>query len=97
MAGDGTISGLICNNAKVPAVPTTAERMKPGFDLSMTYHSTGFTSARVDDTCSVDCQGSFLCTWQSVLSEQRASKTHDCESDPNKSADAAHHRGPISA
>jgi hypothetical protein len=62
IAGDGTMSGLIPNNTNVPAIPTTVERMKPGFDRSIRYHSTGFTSARVNETCSVDCQGNRLYT-----------------------------------
>jgi hypothetical protein len=61
IAGDGSMLGFIPNNAKVPAIPTTVERMKPDFDLSTRYHSTGFTSARVRETWSVDCQGNFLC------------------------------------
>lgn len=60
MAGEGTISGLISNNAKVPTMLTTADKMKPGFDLSIRYHSKGFTSARVEDNCNVDCHDNFL-------------------------------------
>ena len=60
IAGEGTILGLISNNMKVPKIPTTADNMKPAFDRSITYHSTGLTSARVRETCIVDCQGNFL-------------------------------------
>lgn len=62
MAGDGTISGLTSSNTIVPATPTTADKMKPGFDLSIRYHRTGFASASVRETCRVDCQGNFLCS-----------------------------------
>jgi len=60
VAGDGTISGLMPSNAKVPAMPTSEDSRNPGFDLSTKYHNTGFARARVKETCSVDCQGSFL-------------------------------------
>lgn len=60
MAGDGIMLGLISSKAKVPAIPTTAERINPGLDLSTRYHNTGFTRARVKETCRVDCQGNFL-------------------------------------
>lgn len=60
IAGDGTILGLISNNMKVPKIPTIADKMKPAFDRSIRYQSTGLTSARVRETCIVDCQGNFL-------------------------------------
>lgn len=59
-AGDGTISGLMPSRAKVPPTPTTVESKNPVFDRSIRYHSTGFARASVSETCSVDCQGSFL-------------------------------------
>ena len=61
VAGDGIMLGLISNSIEVPTIPTTADKMKPGIDLSITYHSTGLTSARVNETCIVDCQGNLLC------------------------------------
>lgn len=62
VAGGGTMSGLTPRRTAVPVMPTMAERMKPGFDRSMRYQSTGLTSARVKETCRVDCQGSLRCT-----------------------------------
>lgn len=58
--GDGTISGLMPRSAIVPPIPTTAESKNPVFDRSTRYHNTGFARASVSETCSVDCQGSFL-------------------------------------
>ena len=60
-AGDGTISGLTPKAMAVPARPTSMERRKPGFERSTRYQSTGFTRAKVRDTCVVDCQGSLRC------------------------------------
>ena len=57
--GGGTISGFTPSSTAVPAVPTRAERMNPGLDRSIRYHSTGLTSAKVKETCRVDCHGSF--------------------------------------
>lgn len=71
MAGDGTMFGLISNNAKVPTIPITAEKMNPDLDLSIKYHSTGFTRARVKETCNVDCQGNRLCiNWSELHNAQ---------------------------
>lgn len=58
IAGEGTISGLTADKTAVPAIPTIAESTKPGLERSTRYHSTGLTSARVRETCKVDCQGS---------------------------------------
>lgn len=96
MAGDSTMSGLICSKAEVPTIPTTAENMKPGFDLSTKYHSTGFTSARVKETCRVDCQGNFLCKIMFSTAKMKGSKTHDCEGDPNEGTDTPYYRCPVS-
>ena len=57
--GNGTISGLTTNKTTVPMTPTADENAKPALLRSMRYQSTGFASASVRDTCSVDCQGSF--------------------------------------
>ena len=62
VAGGGTISGLTPSSTAVPAIPTRAERMNPGLDRSMRYHSTGLTRAKVKETCKVDCHGSFRYT-----------------------------------
>ena len=59
-AGDGTILGLMPSRATVPPTPTTVESKNPVLDRSTRYHNTGFARARVRDTCSVDCHGSFL-------------------------------------
>ena len=58
VAGGGTISGFTPSSIAVPAIPTMADRTKPGFERSIKYHKTGLTSASVKDTCKVDCQGS---------------------------------------
>lgn len=58
-AGGGTIFGLIPRHNAVPASPTTEERRNPALDRSTRYQSTGFTSAKVRDTCKVDSHGSF--------------------------------------
>ena len=59
--GVGTMLGSIPNITTVPMTPTVVDRTKPGFDLSMRYHNTGLTRARVNETCKVDCQGSLRC------------------------------------
>lgn len=48
------------NKTSDPATPTSDDKIKPGFDLSTRYHNTGFARASVNETWSVDCQGSFL-------------------------------------
>ena len=53
------MSGLTPSRTAVPAMPTSAERMKPGFERSIRYHRTGLTRAKVKETCKVDCHGSF--------------------------------------
>lgn len=60
VAGEGIMSGFETSNKAVPVAPTAVERMKPGFERSIRYHNTGFTSARVRLACRVDVQGSFL-------------------------------------
>lgn len=62
-AGEGTISGLTPKAMAVPARPTSMERKKPGFERSTRYQSTGLTSAKVRDTCDVDCHGSLRCVF----------------------------------
>ena len=62
-AGAGTIPGFVPRSTAVPVSPTTEESTRPGLDRSMMYHSTGFTSASVSETCSVDCHGSLRCRW----------------------------------
>lgn len=57
-AGGGTMSGLTPRHSAVPAMPTMVESRNPALDRSIKYHSTGFTSARVSETCKVDSHGS---------------------------------------
>ena len=57
-AGGGTIFGLIPRHSAVPTIPTMVESRNPALDRSIKYHSTGFTSARVSETCKVDSHGS---------------------------------------
>jgi hypothetical protein len=66
-AGAGTILGLIPRRMAVPARPTTDDRRKPALLRSMRYQSTGLTRARVNETWSVDCQGSLRCKGSSKL------------------------------
>jgi len=58
IAGEGTMSGLTANKTAVPVIPTTVDSKKPALERSTRYHSTGLTSARVSETCKVDCHGS---------------------------------------
>jgi hypothetical protein len=60
-AGEGIMSGLEARRRAVPVAPTALERMKPGFERSIRYQSTGLTRARVRDACSVEAQGSLRC------------------------------------
>jgi hypothetical protein len=48
--------------AIVPKTAKDVEKAKPGVDLSIRYHKTGLASAKVDDNCNVDDQGTLLCT-----------------------------------
>jgi hypothetical protein len=59
-AGDGIMSGLEARRSAVPVAPTALERIKPGFDRSIMYQRTGFTSARVREAWSVEVHGSRL-------------------------------------
>lgn len=67
VAGEGTISGFTPSSTTVPAIPTIADRKKPGFERSTRYHKTGFTSASVRDTCKVDCQGSLRLEFRQLV------------------------------
>ena len=58
-AGVGTICGFTQTHTAVPVMPTMVDRKIPGFERSTRYHRSGFTKAKVSDTWSVDCQGSF--------------------------------------
>ena len=50
--------GLESRRRAVPVVPTAVEKRKPGFDRSIRYHRTGFTTARVKDAWRVEAHGS---------------------------------------
>lgn len=79
VAGEGTIPGLTPSNTAVPVRPTTVERTKPGLERSMRYHKTGFASASVRETWSVDCQGSL----RYRATHQKSFSTFMNEDDPD--------------
>jgi len=62
-AGEGTMSGFMLKHIAVPVSPTIVERIKPGFERSTRYHSTGLTNANVSETCNVDCHGRRRYRW----------------------------------
>jgi len=53
--GGGTQAGLMPSNTPVPPIETTVDSRKPGAERSSRYHSAGFASARVSESCIVDC------------------------------------------
>lgn len=55
----GTMSGCMLVSKAEPATPTTDDTMKPGTEPSIKNHKAGFTSARDNETCKVESQGSF--------------------------------------
>ena len=60
VAGAGTHSGFMPKRIPAPMTPNTHDTVNPLRVRSIKYHITGLTSASVKDTCSVDCQDSFL-------------------------------------
>lgn len=57
--GRGTRSGLTSRRTMVPTTPTNEEKANPALLRSIRYQSTGLARASVNETWSVDCQGSF--------------------------------------
>ena len=54
----GIIRGFKPNRIALPVRPTTLDKRKPGFDLSIRYHRKGFTRASVAEACSDEVHGS---------------------------------------
>jgi hypothetical protein len=55
--GEGKTSGLDRKMKDVRTEVTMSEQERPGFERSSMYQRAGLTRARVNVSCSVDCQG----------------------------------------
>ena len=71
MAGDGRICGLTANSTEVPTIPTNVDKSSPALLLSTKNHRTGLTRASVNETCMVDCQGTFLCKESALIQQDK--------------------------
>lgn len=90
--GVGSISGWKPSNNADPAIPTDPAMSRPGADRSIRNQRTGFTRARVRDTCKVESHGSLRYISSCQLAGRlrgTGRNTHNSKSDTNKGPDAS--------